>query len=99
MPPADSHCLKTRIATRLLTGCVSCTLYLVFKEPTVLRQWRLTRHRIATSSAPTAQVLPGRPRRLSAAARLGEPCEVTIGTTPCQPLNCNAQKILETVAA
>jgi hypothetical protein len=44
MPPADSHCLKTRVATRLLTGCVYLHAYLVFKEPTAARQWRPTRH-------------------------------------------------------
>jgi hypothetical protein len=66
----------------LLTGCVYLHAYLVFKEPTATRQWRLTRHPLA----PTAQVVPGRPCRLSAAARLGEPCEVTTALYPCQPL-------------
>jgi len=88
MPPADSHCLKVEIAN-LLTGCVYLHAYLVFKEPTAARQWRPTRHPLE----PTAQVLPGRPCRLSAAARLGEPCEVTIASFPCQPLNCSVAKI------
>jgi hypothetical protein len=38
---------------------------------------------------------PGRPCRLSAAACLGEPCEVTIAFSPCQPLNCSAEQILD----
>ena len=82
MPPADSHCLKTRVATRLLTGCVCLHAYLVFKEPTAARQWRPTRH-LAHSHRP-GRCLEGpaacRPRQ-----RLGEPCEVTITTDPCQP--------------
>ena len=46
MPPADSHCLETHVSTRLLTGCVYLHAYLVFKEPTVARQWRPPRHLI-----------------------------------------------------
>ena len=48
MPPADSHCLKASpLLTEeqaLLTGCVYLHAYLVFKEPTVARQWRPPRH-------------------------------------------------------
>ena len=40
----------------------------------------------------TAQVVLGWPRRLSAAARLGEPCEFTTAAHPCQPLNCTPKK-------
>ena len=98
MPPADSHCLsrpsarllvaELRCVRKRLTGCVYLHAYLVFKEPTAARQWRPTRHPLA----PSAQVLPGRPRRRSVAARLGEPCEVTIAIYPCQHLNCSVGK-------
>src|SRR4029077_1002927 len=41
---------------------------------------------------PTAPDLPGRPRRLSVAARLGEPSEVTASTRSCQPKNAGCRK-------
>ena len=36
MPPADSHCLS--LPKERLTGCVYLHAYLVFKEPTAVRQ-------------------------------------------------------------
>ena len=77
MPPADSHCLKpSRLLRRAEPLDGLCVLA------------RLSSFQRTDGSAPvapyptsrldpTAQVLPGRPRRLSAAARLGEPSEVT----------------------
>ena len=74
--------IVSRSKCNLLTGCVYLHAYLVFKEPTAARQWRPTRH-LAHSHRP-GRCLEGpaacRPRQ-----RLGEPCEVTITTDPCQP--------------
>jgi hypothetical protein len=92
MPPADSHCptslsLACARSSSVVTGCVCLHAYLVFKEPTAVRQWRSTRHPVRLAARPTVQVLPGRPRRLSVTARLGEPSEVTIPSHLCQHQN------------
>ena len=73
-------------ALERLTGCVYLHAYLVFKEPT----W------CAVDAPPTvlgiAPVPPfrsdaGKACRMSNAARLGEPSEVTGTAWPCQPKN------------
>jgi len=104
MPPADSHCptslsLACARSSSVVTGCVCLHAYLVFKEPTAVRQWRSTRHPVRLAARPTVQVLPGRPRRLSVTARLGEPSEVTIPSHLCQHQNRESVlKKIQTVA-
>jgi hypothetical protein len=87
MPPADSHCLKTSSSSRTrrsLDGL--CVLARLSSFQRTDGSASVTPYP-TSRSLPPPRSLPGRPRRLSAAACLGEPCEVTIALHPCQPLN------------
>ena len=64
----------------------ACTHYLVFKEPTTDAPLAPRRRCLGYPEVPVPPPgsRPGRPRRLSEAARLGEPSEVTRAHRSCQ---------------